>query len=245
MNSPVVLVIRKNDRFSALLRDSGFQVLNLELIKTETADDLSDLDAKLVRIDEYDGLFFTSPAAAEIFVERSKALGRKFDGKAYVLGERARKVLENNGFDVVYQDSANGAEELIESFDDAEFTGKTFLFVRGATSLRTIPRLLASKARIDDVVVYRTLELRPDKDVLNLTRARLENNQIDWICFFSPSGIDSFQKLFGSDFGWNLNIAVIGETTAKRAKESQLKPRFISRRASADDFALEFIQHNQ
>lgn len=240
---PAVLVVRKDDRFSELLRESGFQVLNLELIRTETCEDLNELDAKLAQINLYDGIFFTSPVAAEIFVERTNAIGGGFAGKAYVLGERAKKVLENSDLDVVYQNQANGAEDLIKSFSEGEFAGKRFLFVRGETSLQTIPQLLASKARIDDVVVYRTLENRPNADILRLTRTQLENDLIDWVCFFSPSGVDSFKKFFGSDVGTNLKVAVIGDTTANRANESLLKPSFISTRANADNFALEFIQY--
>src|SRR5215216_1760411 len=121
-----VLVIRRDDRFSELLREAGLQVENLELIVTRPMADLSDLSKKLQRLDEYNGIFFTSPAAAEAFVGWLEA--DSFSGKIYVLGERARRIFDEKGFDVVFRADANTAEELIASFENAEFEGKRFLF---------------------------------------------------------------------------------------------------------------------
>lgn len=242
MKSPVVLVIRRDDQFSALLRDSGCEVLNLELIRTEPAENLSELDARLAWIDEYDGLFFTSPVAAEVFVKQSNKAGSKFTGKAYVLGERAGKILENSGLEVVYRSSANTVEELIGYFDEAEFVGKKFLFVRGDRSLRTIPQLLAAKARIDEAVVYQTRENRSSETVLESIREQLRKGAIDWVCFFSPSGVESFRKLFATGLTRNAKVAVIGKTTARKAEELHLNAHFVSQRANAEDFAVEFIE---
>lgn len=241
MGRPVVLVIRKDDGFSARLRDAGCEVSNLELIKTETADDLSELDSTLAQLDDYDGLFFTSPAAAEVFVQRLNASGRRSCPKAYVLGDRAKAVLENAGLDVVHDGAANTVEELLASFDEAEFTGKRFLFVRGNRSLRTISRLLNSKARIDEVVVYRTVENTPYKTSLESLSEQLKKGEIDWLCFFSPSGVERFRQLFGAGLPPNTKVAVIGETTAREAGKS-LNVHFVSGRANGEDFATELIE---
>src|SRR5215217_2273380 len=137
---PSVLVIRRNDRFSELLREAGLEVENLELIVTRPMSELSDLSQMLERLDEYEGIFFTSPAAAQVFVQRMGA--DSFSGKIYVLGERARKIFREKGRDVIFRADASTAEELIASFGNSEFEGKRFLFVRGDRSMRTIPELL-------------------------------------------------------------------------------------------------------
>ena len=247
MKPPVVLVIRKDDRFSSQLRNEGFEVIDLELIRTVPASDLTGLDDILVRSDDYDGLFFTSPVAAETFAERMKLAGYSYRGKVYVLGERARAVLEDEGFEVVYRADANTAEELIASFAEAEFNGKRLLFVRGNKSQRTIPDLLGHIASVDEVVVYETKEIEPVDGIVEIVKERFRKHEIDWVCFFSPSGVESFTKLFGSVDLSDPAAAAIGETTARSAAEAGFRVEFVSPRARAGEFAAglaAFIKNN-
>jgi uroporphyrinogen-III synthase len=243
MKPTVVLVIRRDDVFSASLRSVGFEVLNLELIKTSPAVDLSGLQNAVAAIGSYDGLFFTSPVAAEVFVQQAELAGVRFEGKIYVLGERAKAVFENVGYDVVYQKRANTAEEMIESFGEEEFAGKRLLFVRGDKSLRVIPNMLAGKATVDEIVVYETNDIRPDDETVKTIGRRLSGGEIEWICFFSPSGVQSFRKLFAPETFATVRIAAIGETTAREAANSGLNLGFVSRHASGADFAEGLIGH--
>ena len=237
MKPPVILVLRGDDAFSVKLRENGFEVLNLELIKPEPLDDLGELRERLAELDNFDGLFFTSPVAATIFVDESNRLGQQFFGKIYVLGERTKTIFENAGEKVEYGIDTNTAEEMIESFGEAEFAGKRLLFVRGDKSMRTIPELLDGKASVEELVVYRTVENPHAEEVTADIRTRLDDNEIDWVCFFSPSAVETFVKAFERiDFD-GIKMAAIGQTTARRAKEAGLKVEFISNRASAEIFA--------
>ncbi len=240
---PTVLVIRGDDGFSAILRDNSCEVVNLPLITTSDAEDLTDLDERIDRINDYDGLFFTSPAAAKVFVGKLIASGNSFGGKVYVLGRRAKNVLDPLGLDIVFRDSANTGGELINSFDEHEFADKRFLFVRGEKSLRTIPELLKGKAQIDEIVVYRTLEIQPEDAVLRFVTDKLRIGAFDWVCFFSPSGVEGFSRLFGADAATDIKAAVIGETTAGKAVNKGFDVRFIARRAEADEFAAELVNY--
>ncbi len=243
MKRRVVLVIRKDDRFSSLLRNEGCEVLNLELIRTVPSADLTELDKILARIEVYDGLFFTSPAAAEIFVSRSKLAGYVYRGKVYVLGERARTVLRDAGFDVMHDAEANTAWELIASFAEAEFDGKRLLFVRGDKSQRTIPNRLGRIANVDEIVVYETAEIRPGDGIVEIVKNRFRKHKIDWVCFFSPSGVESFRRLFDAEDFRSVKVAAIGETTGARAKDLLMRVDLISQRANAEDFAASLIGH--
>ncbi len=245
MTAATVLVIKRDGRFSSLLRENGCHASNLELIGTVPNEDLGELNATLERMDEYDGLFITSPAAAEVFVRQLKSIRRNFAGPVYALGDRAGAMLSEAGLNVVVPESANTAAELIRSFEDAEFAGKHFLFIRGDQSMRTIPARLASTARIDEVEVYRTVEIPPTDDVLESIRSDLRNKRIDWICFFSPSGVRSFVKLFGTDVTKETAVAVIGETTESSAREAGLMVNYVSPEASAEAFANGLIEHLQ
>lgn len=241
MKPPVVLVVRPDDHFSALLRSNGCEVLNLELITTIPLADLSALDEVSGRINEYDGLFFTSPVSAKVFVERLKAAGKPFFGKVYVLGGRAKRILDDAGFNVVFVEDANTAEELIGSFDEAEFAGTKLLFLRGDKSMGTISKLLAGKAVVHEVIVYETKHACPDDRTVRSVRKRLSDGEIEWICFFSPSAVDTFCRLFTPQIMKSAKTAAIGETTGLMARDRNMRVEFISKEATAEGFAAGLI----
>jgi uroporphyrinogen-III synthase len=242
MSEPVILVIRRDDRFSSTLRDAGFDIVNLELVQTRPLDDLSELRTKLASLNEYDGLFFTSPVAAQIFVEeRNKNNG--FHGPVYALGRRASEVLTDNGLTVKSSDAVNTAAELLADFDRSEFLGKRFLFIRGDKSIQTIPRVLGELATIEEVVVYKTDPADVDEVVIDNIRNRLfSNGKIGWVCFFSPSGVERFDELF-HDATRNIKAAAIGATTAEAVRQSGYRVEFVSARSDAEEFANGLIEH--
>ena len=236
-----ILVIRKDDRFSTSLREAGFNVVNIELIETRPLEDLSELRDKLAKLSEYDGLFFTSPIAAEIFVnERNGSNG--FYGGVYALGGRAAAVLKSAGLEVRSPLTANSAEEMLSGISRDELQGKRFLFVCGDKSLRTIPNTLSDIAVVDEVAVYKTEPTVIYDETIHSFRSRLVNGDFELACFFSPSGVLRFAELFG-DAAQNVNSAVIGSTTADAATQAGLKIKFISPRSNADDFARGLIEH--
>ncbi len=243
MSKPaVILVLRADDEFSHLLRGSGLEVSNLPLIKTEPLDDQSELHRYISKIHEYDGLFFTSPASAEIF---GREIGGRRDavrGKLYTMGARAKSVLEEAGLPAFFDPSVNTAEELITSRSDDEFSGKKLLFLRGDRSMLTIPNMLREKAVVDEVIVYRTIGCRPAEADIIKTVKRLNTGGVDWLCFFSPSAVEVFRETFGP-LDRTTKIAAIGRTTAARAEELGFDVSFISPRSSAGDFAEAFVSH--
>lgn len=239
-----VLIIREYDKFSQILTQANLEVVNFHAIQTLPVENLDELDEKLGEVKSYDGLFLTSPKAAEVFLQRFREKNFAFGGKVYVLGNRTKTLFENfenANFEIVFRENANTAEELINSFERQEFAWKKFLFLRGDKSLRTIPELLKNVAAIDEVIVYRTIENSSDKVLVDEIKRKLRENEIDWICFFSPSGIGSYINAFGENSLENVKIAAIGETTAGRAAEKKLKVDFISAKANAEDFARGLI----
>lgn len=238
---PVTLVIRQADDFSSILIQNGAEVVNLPLIRTEPVEDLSQLNEKLSMLEQYDGIFLTSPVAAEIFLGQIGEVD-KFIIRLYVLGERTKSLFDGKEFDVAFSKDANTAEEFIKSFETEEFSGKNFLFIRGDESMRTIPWLLRTYAVVDEIVVYRTVGNPVSGEVTRLIETKMEDGEIDWICFFSPSAIDAFMKLFTSDKAKNVKIAVIGETTANRAREAGMNLQLISKKSNAVDFAHSLLE---
>lgn len=243
MERSAILVIRPDDDFSESLRQNGFEVLNLELIKTEPLNDLSELDEVIERINEYDGIFLTSPVAAKIFALHFGDSGRSYSGKVYTLGPRAKEALSGLEFENAFSDTANTADELLDGFGESEFEGKNLLFIRGDHSVGSIKQKLNGKANLNEVVVYRTIESRPDEKLLNVVKKRFAENEIGWVCFFSPSGVSGFSKVFGNEDLVKVKGAAIGSTTADRAGELGIRVDFISQRATAEGFSAGLAEY--
>jgi len=243
MSKAAILVLRGDDAFSARLRENGHEVVNLELIRTEPVDDPGELRKKLAKLEDLDGLFFTSPAAAEVFITELDRSGQRFSSKTYVLGERTKRVFERAGISVEFRKDSNTAADMISSFGETEFVGKRYLFVRGDLSMRTIPDLLKGKATVDEAVVYRTVESLPDAEATDHLRKRLRSGDLGWLCIFSPSGVDAGRKVFDLRELAGVRTGVIGQTTGERAAEAGLNVEFISKHANAADFAAGLIEY--
>ena len=241
MSKTVVLVIRARDAFSDKLIESGFEVINLELLRVVAIEGGVDLSSEGLK--GLDGLFFTSPHAAERFLEAFEGKRTSFDGDIYVLGHRTRDLFDRAGITVRYQSQANTAAEMITLFGEAEFAGKRLLYIRGDKSMRTIPDLLSGIADIRELVVYKTVPITPDQQLISLVKRKLGEGGISWACFFSPSGVDSLLDQIDVDKLKGVRTAVIGDTTARSARKAGFNVELISSRAKADDFAAQLTEH--
>ena len=243
MKRPAVLVFRYECRFSRLLTEAGCEVINLEVIATRPATEREELRTKLRALSTYDGLFFTSPVSARVFVEEVAELDLRFAGKIYALGARAISELKAGGFEANSCDGANTASELLSSFGPEEFSNRKFLFLRGDRSLRTIPDQLAEIAGVDEAVVYQTSDVPIDPETREEIACRLDAGTIQWVCLFSPSAAESFMRQVASAKNSAAKFAAIGDTTATRARELGLEIGFVSARANSEDFAAGLMEH--
>ncbi len=107
-----VLVIRKHDEFSQILKGNNFEVVNLPLIETKEIEDLSDFEAQLEPSENYDGIFLTSEQAAQILVKKLLEKNTSFNGKVYVLGGRGFEILKEK----IVQDDIK-SKKVCKSFD--------------------------------------------------------------------------------------------------------------------------------
>jgi uroporphyrinogen III methyltransferase/synthase len=243
MKTSVILVVRKFDGFSALLIENGFDVINLPLVETIPAEDLSELDKKLSKIESYDGIFFTSKKAAEVFLDRFNQEGKHFRGKIFAFGESVKQMLEAAGFETVFVKEANTALEFINRLAISDLKDKRLLFLKGDKSLRIIPETLKGIAEVNEVIVYQNVKPKVDERLVSEIKAKFRRKKISFACFFSPSGIENFLGIFGKELLKEIKIGAIGQTTAGKVRESGLAASFISARATAEDFARGLIKH--
>ena len=237
-----ILVVRKYDDFSRILAVGGYEVINLPLIETKPLDDLSELDAKLAAIENYDGVFLTSANATEIFRAKLIEKNVNFSGKIYVLGKRSYELLKSENLNLFFDETANTAREMLEKIPAKNLKGKRFLFVRGEKSLRVVPNSLSKTATVEEAVVYKTENIRVEAGRSNDLRERSAAGEIVAACFFSPSAAQSFVEQFGADILHLTIIATIGKTTAKFFGKLSLRVDLVSTKATAEDFAAELVR---
>ncbi len=235
-----VLVIRKPGTFDAEMRAAGFEVEIIELIVSKPLADQSELKQRLQ--DEYDGIFVTSRVAAGVLAEHLVPRTRNTP-TIYILGRRSFKILENSPAKLAYRPDANAADEMISAFGAEEFEGKRLLYVRGNRSMNTIPERLSRRATVDQVIVYETLEAEPDKNGVANIKEGLASGKVQWVCFFSPSGVEAFVDHFAADVGKGLKAAAIGVTTAESVRNAGMNLEFVSERADSREFARDLADH--
>lgn len=240
-----ILIVRKFDEFSEILAANDYEIVNFPVIETSALDDLSDFEAILQNIESFDAIFLTSVAASEIFLNKLRALKLSFHGKIYVLGKRSYDLLRNEKLNLFFDETVNTTDEMLENISPSELKDKRFLFVRGDKSLRFVPDFLANYGTVVETIVYQTKKIEPEIDKINAIGEKLKKNEIVCACFFSPSGAEGFLEHFNRQILHQMNIAVIGKTTANFFEKQHLKVDFVSSKATAEDFATELIERLQ
>ena len=238
---PTILVVRKFDNFSRILRENGFTVINCPTIETVEVENLEDLSAKIAA-KNYDGIFLTSQKATEI-AEREVFSKLNYGGKVYVLGRKSFEILKDKNILLSFDAAANTAREMLENIALDELKGKSFLFIRGERSLGTVKDFLKEIASVDEEIVYETRKIFIEDSLKNEIEAK--KGEIVCTSFFSPSGAESFLEQFGAEFLEKTKIAVIGKTTAEFFEKQNLKADFIAKKATAEDFAFDLISFIQ
>lgn len=238
-----VLVVRREDEFSRTLTANGYSVINCPVIRTEPLDDLLELEDAVFRLDTFDGVFITSTAAAEIFVGRASDQLNAYSGSLFVLGRRSFNILKQTAPKVVFDEAANTAYEMLDAIGEEELRRKRFLFVRGERSVRTIPEHLNGVADVEEVIVYRTVNVEVEDEQKKEIQDKAVREDIAMTCFFSPSGVKSFVEQFEIDLLRHTGVAAIGETTAAALQTLNLKVDVVAGTTDAVRFAADVLKY--
>lgn len=182
---------------------------------------------KLARPEDYGGLIFTSPRAAEA-VERSleqagksevwrQSLREKWSAKpAYVVGNATASLVRKLGLEAEGESSGN-AEKLAAWICSREPPAQPLLFPCGALKGEVLPQMLKDKGiPMESIVVYQKV---PHPGIqANLDSYYAKQGVPASITFFSPSGLTHslghIQQLSGSSID-QIKFVAIGPTTAR------------------------------
>lgn len=237
-----VLWLREADKGSELIASAGLQAVCFPLIETIETDDLSELAAAVGELATFDGVFITSRKAAEIFAREAANEIASVRPKIFVLGARSFDILKSSGGEVFYDPEAATSGEMIDRLGDMITAGGNYLFVRGERSMRTIPEQLGPIAGVRECVVYRTTTASGARERASEVLEILRENEHLVACFFSPSAVEEFSGLFGSEALSHVRAAAIGKTTADALGSYGSEPILVSPAASAEALAAAVIE---
>ncbi len=201
-------------QLTALLRKKGAHVETWPCIGYEDPADPESLRSAVRRLDSFDWIATTSPRAAARLV--AAAGGLPSGVRLAAGGPVTASVLAVAGWPAHRVATMPGARGLVDAFALAgDAAGADVLFACGDRALATVPAGLSELgARVERVVVYRTLELAPEPELM---RTAAESGNVRVVTFTSPSAVSGFlagAETAGVDAAASFTAAALGPTTA-------------------------------
>ncbi len=182
-----------------LALNAGLNLVAYNAITIEFLEVKDDIKTKNV-------IFTSKNAVRAVFNEKSKSLPLLWERagvRAFCVGENTKKLLEENGQNVVK--TAQNASDLA-NFIIKTHKNESFLFFCGNLRRNELPSLLKQhNVALTEQIVYNT-----HQNVKNFNRS------FDGILFFSPSGVQSY--ISENEIGKSIAFC-IGNTTASEAKK--------------------------
>jgi uroporphyrinogen III methyltransferase/synthase len=209
------------------LIDLGAQPIVAPTIDIQPPVNWTEVDQLLERIHEFDWIVFTSVNGVHGLLNRLWETGgdmrRLANARLAAIGEGTANALAAFHLKADLLPGAFRAEELAAALAP-HVDGRRVLWARASRGRDVLPTLLrAAGARLEEVVVYRNLDVEQlAPDVL----AALEQGEIDWVCLSSPSMAQSFARLLTpaarGRIGTATRVATISPVTSAAAREAGL-----------------------
>ena len=212
--------------FARLLAENGAQVLHFPTVEFAAADDPGAMNQALMRLQEFDWIFFTSQNAVTFFIRAALSLGAVLsltgNEKPFIaaVGPGTAKALEQEGIRVSHVAREFRGVALAEELKE-RIAGKKILLPRSDLAGKEAPEQLhAAGAEVTEVVAYRTLRPKVSGEV----REKVLGGGVDAITFASPSAFRNFVAELGAEQATKLTargvvLAAIGPVTSAAIRE--------------------------
>jgi len=201
----------------------------LPLVSFAEPENLAPLDAAITGIERFDWMILTSAQAVRAVVKRGEELNHSLIGPESKLriasvGPVTAEAARRAGLPVEYVAETHTGAALAKELGNQLRGAKVFLPRSDRANPDLAPALKRHGAQVTEVIAYRTL--RPtDVDRKNLRQ--IAEGAMDAVLFFSPSAVQHFVELFGSEQLLNLQdklaIAAVGPVTAKALREAGVR----------------------
>jgi len=217
-----IVVTRARDQageLSARLEALGAAVLEMPTIEIRPAQDYIALDRAIANLAAYDWLIFTSANGVRFFLERldrSAADLRALRARICAIGPATRAAVEALHLKVDMMGQEYVAEGLLAAFTDTDLAGKRILLPRAAVARDLVPKELAHRGALVDVVeAYQTVV--PECAAAQ-AREVFAGDKPDCITFTSSSTVQNFVNAAGAQVLEGVRVVSIGPVTTRTAR---------------------------
>ncbi|MGP4108409.1 uroporphyrinogen-III synthase [Virgibacillus sp. L01] len=219
-----ILITREENQakeFSDKVIQYGGKPVEIPLLKISCKDKLENKQL-LQNLHYYKWIFLTSANGVACFfklISQYKWLPKVLENiKFATVGHKTAQILESYGYKADFIPSVYNADAMANEFtDEHTVMDEPLLLVRGNKSREVLPDWFTKhQIRFDAIEVYETVYNTPVKDELNQL---LNKNNMDFITFTSPSAVEAFIELNGSQIPKEQIYVCIGTTTKQRAFE--------------------------
>ena len=200
----------KTTSVKQFIEDNGGICAVFPLINTrerESADDT----VKLINLNTYDWLIFTSQNAVQAFIEKCQRLGINVHAitcKVAFVGAKTTELLYKFGLSVHFEPSIFSADVFIQEFPSVSTATESKLFLRGNLAKTTIREGVPN---VIEWTVYETVT--NESSIKPLTEYLIQQQAI--VIFASPSAVAVFNQYIAPIVGWStIRVAAIGHITA-------------------------------
>ena len=212
------------EEFQRKLEFEGAEVIAQPLIQLTLKADQSEMDVALEKLETYEWLVFTSPAAVKFFFEKIQQKGMKMyfypDLKIATVGEKTKMKLEQLGYRTNFVPIQFTAEVLAENLPDVE--EKNILIPASSLSKQDYIQAFQNRgANPHQIVLYENL----NRDLSVEEQEKIKAEPLDYLTFTSGSAIKAFNEYFGNPLEHfsSAKVICIGPSTSKVAQELNWK----------------------
>ncbi|MBP1930392.1 uroporphyrinogen-III synthase [Ammoniphilus resinae] len=243
LQGKTILVTRAKSQAGEMtekIRQLGGEVVEFPVIQLLPPRDLTKLDQVIHDIEHYDWILFTSVNGVHFFMKRMEELGVEISSlrsQIGAVGPRTASVLETYGLHVDVVAKEYTAEGLLQELGSSIQVGTSLLLPRANIARKVLPeQLLEWGMRVDDVVVYETVQ---NREGIAAIQAELKQGKIDIVTFTSSSTVKNFCEMLDMESDHALldgiKIACIGPITAQTARSLGLEVDGIAEKSTIED----------
>ena len=211
------------------LEENGAEVLLAPTITVRPADDPTELDSSISKLNEFDWLVFTSANGVRFFIERIFQLGKDLRVLGHIrlaaIGPATTQALKKFGLNADLVPSKYQSEDLARLLA-GHVQGKSVLMARANRGRTILKDQLSGIARqVVQVTAYHNADaLAFDEDILD----RLRLGTIDWVTLTSSAIARRFMSMLPDDFPieklQKIKFASISPITSSSAREVGIEP---------------------
>jgi uroporphyrinogen III methyltransferase / synthase len=237
-----IVITRAAAQSEALARElsaRGAVPVVVPLVAFAEPEDFAPLDAAITEIQRFDWMIVTSAQAVRALVSRCENLKRSLvhpDSKLRIgcVGSASAGAARQAGLRVEYVAETHTGVALAEELAN-RLRGAKVLLPRSDRANPDLPAVLKRHgAHVSEVIAYRTV-LPTATDERNL--GEIADGAADAVLFFSPSAVQHFAELFGSEqlraLQDKLAITAVGPVTGNALRKAGLERTVLARDTTA------------